>query len=185
MVMSMAANHYTLFDTAIGRCGLAWSERGVVGGAACPRARAATRRGCCGGAPAAARQRRRPRCGGAIDAIAALLRGEPSDCRHRARHGRLPPFHRRVYDVARGIRAGAHAHLRRDRRQLGEPGAARAVGQALGQNPFPIVVPCHRVLAAGGKLGGFSAHGGAVTKRRLLAIEARQLDAVALARSDA
>jgi O-6-methylguanine DNA methyltransferase len=58
--------------------------------------------------------------------------------------------------------------------RAGAPGAARAVGQALGRNPFPIVVPCHRVLAAGGKIGGFSAQGGIVTKRRMLAIEGAQ-----------
>ena len=56
-------------------------------------------------------------------------------------------------------------------RQLGAPDSARAVGQALGRNPFPIVVPCHRVLAAGGRTGGFSATGGVDTKLRLLAIE--------------
>ena len=59
--------------------------------------------------------------------------------------------------------------------RVGTPGAARAVGQALGRNPFPIVVPCHRVLAAGGKIGGFSAQGGIATKRRMLAIEGAQL----------
>ena len=55
--------------------------------------------------------------------------------------------------------------------RLGKPGAARAVGQALGRNPFPIIVPCHRVLAAGGRMGGFSANGGVATKLKLLAIE--------------
>ncbi len=55
--------------------------------------------------------------------------------------------------------------------RIGEPGAARAVGTALGQNPFPIVVPCHRVLAANGRTGGFSARGGVATKMRMLSIE--------------
>lgn len=57
---------------------------------------------------------------------------------------------------------------------LGDPGLARAVGHALGRNPFPIVIPCHRVVAAGGEIGGFSAVGGAATKRRMLAIESAQ-----------
>ena len=55
--------------------------------------------------------------------------------------------------------------------RLGDPAATRDVGQAMGQNPFPIIVPCHRVLAANGKLGGFSANGGTKTKLRLLTIE--------------
>ena len=81
-------------------------------------------------------------------------------------------FHRRVYDAARAIPPGKTLAYGEIAERIGAPGAARAVGQALGRNPFPIVVPCHRVLAAGGKIGGFSAHGGTATKRRMLAIEA-------------
>jgi methylated-DNA-[protein]-cysteine S-methyltransferase len=84
----------------------------------------------------------------------------------------VPPFDRQVYEVARTIRPGATLTYGQVAARVGEPGLARDVGQALARNPFPIVVPCHRVLAAGGKLGGFSARGGAATKRRLLAIEA-------------
>jgi methylated-DNA-[protein]-cysteine S-methyltransferase len=83
----------------------------------------------------------------------------------------VPDFHRRVYDVARRIQPGSTMSYGEIATQLGTPRDARAVGQALGQNPFPIVVPCHRVVAAGGKLGGFSAPGGVTTKLRLLAIE--------------
>jgi methylated-DNA-[protein]-cysteine S-methyltransferase len=87
-------------------------------------------------------------------------------------HG-IPEFHQRVYAVARTIPAGSTLSYGEIAARLGEPAwpAARDVGQALGQTPFPIIVPCHRVLAAGGKLGGFSARGGLTTKRRLLAIE--------------
>jgi methylated-DNA-[protein]-cysteine S-methyltransferase len=84
---------------------------------------------------------------------------------------RLPAFHRRVYDVARTISCGATLTYGDIAKRLGVPDEAREVGEALGKNPFPIIVPCHRVLAAGGKLGGFSAPGGVATKRRLLAIE--------------
>ena len=56
-------------------------------------------------------------------------------------------------------------------RAVGDPGAARAVGAALGANPFPVIVPCHRVLAADGALHGFSAPGGITTKRRMLELE--------------
>jgi methylated-DNA-[protein]-cysteine S-methyltransferase len=83
----------------------------------------------------------------------------------------VPEFHRRVYDVARTIPPGATLTYGDIAARLGEPGSARAVGQALGRNPFPIIVPCHRVLAANGQLGGFSATGGSATKRRLLTIE--------------
>jgi methylated-DNA-[protein]-cysteine S-methyltransferase len=83
----------------------------------------------------------------------------------------VPEFHRRVYAVARAIPPGEVLTYGEVARRLGEPGAARAVGQALGKNPFAPVVPCHRVLAAGGRSGGFSAEGGADTKLRMLEIE--------------
>jgi methylated-DNA-[protein]-cysteine S-methyltransferase len=76
-----------------------------------------------------------------------------------------------VYEIARTIPPGATLSYGEIAARLGMRGSARAVGQALGRNPFPIVVPCHRVLAAGGKLGGFSANGGVATKLRMLSIE--------------
>jgi methylated-DNA-[protein]-cysteine S-methyltransferase len=83
----------------------------------------------------------------------------------------VPPFHRKVYEVARTIPPGATLSYGDIAARLETPGAARAVGQALARNPFTIVVPCHRVLAAGGKVGGFTADGGIVTKLRLLSLE--------------
>lgn len=107
-----------------------------------------------------------------IDGIQALLRGEsvlfdtePLD------FDMLGAFERRVYEAALAIAPGHTLTYGEIAARLGEPGAARAVGQALGRNPWPIVVPCHRVLGAGDFLGGFSAHGGRETKMRLLAIE--------------
>jgi methylated-DNA-[protein]-cysteine S-methyltransferase len=85
--------------------------------------------------------------------------------------GRVPAFHRRVYEFARTIAPGRTMTYGEIAAHLGDPTAARAVGQALGANPFAIIVPCHRVLAAGGRAGGFSAPGGVDTKRRLLEIE--------------
>jgi methylated-DNA-[protein]-cysteine S-methyltransferase len=84
---------------------------------------------------------------------------------------RVPDFEGRVYEVARSIAPGATMSYGDIATRMGTPEAARDVGQALGRNPFPLIVPCHRVLAAGGKIGGFSAHGGITTKRRLLQIE--------------
>ena len=83
----------------------------------------------------------------------------------------VPDFDRRVYAEARSIAPGETRTYGEIAARLGDPGLSRAVGQALGRNPFVIVVPCHRVLAAGGKAGGFSAPGGVETKRRLLEIE--------------
>jgi methylated-DNA-[protein]-cysteine S-methyltransferase len=98
----------------------------------------------------------------------------------------VPPFHRRVYEIARTIPPGATLSYGDVAARLDAPGAARAVGQALGRNPFALVVPCHRVLAARGKAGGFSARGGVATKLRLLALEgARPADQPALFEDDA
>ena len=170
--MSMAANQYTLFDTAIGRCAVAWSARGLLA-VQLPEADERATRARLLRRVLGAREAAPPRdVQGAIDAMTALLRGEPSDLSPIVLDmDGVPAFHRRVYDIARGIAPGATLTYGDIANQLGDPGAARAVGQALGHNPFAIVVPCHRVLASGGKPGGFSANGGAVTKLRMLAIE--------------
>jgi methylated-DNA-[protein]-cysteine S-methyltransferase len=108
----------------------------------------------------------------AIAGIVALLAGERRDLREVALDERgLGDFDRAVYAATRTIGPGATASYGEIARAVGERGDARAVGGALGRNPFPIVVPCHRVLAADGSLHGFSAPGGIATKRRMLAIE--------------
>ena len=108
----------------------------------------------------------------AIEGVQALLAGEPRDlCEVALDISRLSPFQQRVYAVTRRIPPGATMEYAEIARALGEPGAARAVGRALGMNPFAPVVPCHRVLARGAQPGGFSAVGGAATKLRILAIE--------------
>jgi methylated-DNA-[protein]-cysteine S-methyltransferase len=162
----------TLFDTAIGRCGIAWSARGVAG-VQLPEAREPeTRARLLRRFPGAREASPPPEVQGALDGIAALLSGQPSHLETVSLDmDRVSPFHRRVYEVARTIPPGATLSYGEVAARLGEPGLARDVGQALGQNPFALIVPCHRVIAAGGKLGGFSARGGASTKLRLLAIE--------------
>jgi len=108
----------------------------------------------------------------AIARIQALLEGVPDDLADLPLDMEgVPPFHRRVYEATRAIPPGRTLTYGEVARQLGEPGAARAVGQALGHNPFAPVVPCHRVLAAGSGAGGFSATGGVATKLRMLQIE--------------
>lgn len=171
----------TLFDTAIGSCCIAWGPRGIVAVQLPEATLAATRGRVLRRCPEAIDAPPPETVRAAIAAIAALLRGEPSDLGAIAldMHG-VPAFHRRVYAVARAIPPGKTLTYGEVASRLGEPGAARAVGHALGRNPFAIIVPCHRVVAAGGALGGFSARGGAATKRRMLAIEGAERDAPTL-----
>ncbi|WP_438018389.1 methylated-DNA--[protein]-cysteine S-methyltransferase [Sorangium sp. So ce315] len=168
----MTAHGFTLFDTAIGRCGIAWGGRGVAF-VQLPEARdSETRARVLQRFPGAREAPPPPDVQRTLDGIVALLRGEASDLSAVALDmERVPPFHRRVYEVARTIPPGATLTYGDIAGRLGAPGSARAVGQALGRNPFPIVVPCHRVLAAGGRIGGFSGNGGVTTKLRLLALE--------------
>jgi len=168
----MSTVHSTLFETPLGRCGIAWGARGVVG-VQLPEANVAR-----------TRARLRERFPGVLEApppraiqtvirrIGVLLRGGASDLSSvRLDMDGVPPFHCRVYEAARRVPPGSTATYGEIAVACGSPGSARAVGQALRRNPFPIVVPCHRVLAAGGKPGGFTAEGGLETKRRLLAQE--------------
>jgi methylated-DNA-[protein]-cysteine S-methyltransferase len=166
---------FALFDTAIGACGIVWGERGIVGVQFPEGSERATRNRVTRRFPAALETVAPDDVQRAIIDIVALLGGEPKDLRHvRLDASALSDFRRRVYDAARTIPAGATLTYGEIAERLGDRQLARDVGEALGQNPFPIVVPCHRVLAAGGKIGGFSAPGGAATKLRLLAIEGAQ-----------
>ncbi|MFZ3308163.1 MAG: methylated-DNA--[protein]-cysteine S-methyltransferase [Xanthobacteraceae bacterium] len=166
---------FALFDTAIGRCGIVWSERGVARVGFPERSERATRQRLLRRFPDARGIALPPQIQRAIDDIAALLAGERRDLTHvRIDTADLPEFNRRVYAVARGIPPGTTLSYGEIAERLGDKALARDVGQALGQNPLPIIVPCHRVLAAGGKMGGFSAPGGIETKLRLLEIEQAQ-----------
>lgn len=168
----MPAVGHCLFDTAIGPVGIAWGERGIVAVNLPEPSPAATRRRLLA-RHADAVEAEPPRAIRAvIDRIVALIAGEPVDLSDSPldRSG-LPDFNARVYDVALSILPGETLTYGEVARRIGEPGAAQAVGQALGRNPWPIIVPCHRVLAAGGRTGGFSANGGVDTKLKLLSIE--------------
>jgi methylated-DNA-[protein]-cysteine S-methyltransferase len=166
---------FTLFDTAVGRCAIVWNARGIAGIQLPERSERAMRGrlmrrfpGARAAVPPAEVQR-------AINDIVALLAGEPRNLRYvKIDTAGLSDLQRRVYDVARTIPAGSTLTYGEIAERLGDRMLARDVGQTLGDNPFPIIVPCHRVLAAGGKIGGFSAPGGARTKLRLLAIEGAQ-----------
>src|SRR5215468_2077196 len=168
----MTESTFALFDTAIGPCAIAWGAGGILGvqlpEADETRTRARMRRRF----PRAREAQPSPDVERIIERIVALMGGEAVDFSAVPLDMEgVPEFHRRVYEVARTIACGATLTYGDIAKRLGVPAEAREVGEAMGRNPFPIIVPCHRVTAAGGKLGGFSAPGGVATKRRLLAIE--------------
>jgi methylated-DNA-[protein]-cysteine S-methyltransferase len=168
---------YTLFDTAIGRCAVAWTDRGIarIQLPDASDAQAVRRLAMHGDLTSADPP---PDVADAIDEMRRHLDGDPQDFRDFPLDtSGVADFHQRVYNAAREVSAGRTISYGELAERIGSPGAARAVGQALGKNPFPIVVPCHRVLAAQGKAGGFSTHGGLVTKRRILAAEGVDLSA--------
>jgi len=164
--------NFALFETAIGPCAIVWSARGVCGvqlperDADATRARVQRRHPAAVEAPPSAAARR------AIDGIVALLAGEKRDLTDIAiDDAAQDDFNKRVYAIARQIPPGYTMTYGEIAERLGDKLLARDVGQAMGENPTPLIMPCHRVLAAGGKTGGFSASGGVVTKLRLLSIE--------------
>src|SRR3954471_19686412 len=164
--------HFAIFDTAIGRCGIAWGEHGInavqlpMSSEDKTRARIRQRYGAIAEAPPPAEVQR------AMDGIVDLLAGKPNDLSDVVLDLEgVPEFDRGVYDIARTIAPGKTMTYGDIAKRLGGLDLSRDVGQALGHNPCPIVVPCHRVLAAGGKPGGFSANGGVATKLKMLAIE--------------
>jgi methylated-DNA-[protein]-cysteine S-methyltransferase len=168
---------YSLFETAIGTCAIAWSERGVTSVWLPEPTDQQTRARVTRRFPDSIDTAPPPFVSHAIDGIVALLTGEPRDLRDIQLDfdETVPEFHRRVYDVTRTIKPGTTLSYGEVAARVGEPDAARAVGQALGRNPIPIIVPCHRVLAARGGTGGFSAPGGTATKLQMLAIEGARL----------
>ncbi len=168
----MSGVAYTTFPTGIGRCALLW-RGGLVVGAALPEASdAELQQGLARRFPGAVAGDPPPAIAEAVSAVVRLLEGEREDLRGLALDiSHMPEFERRVLEAIRHIPPGETRTYGEVAGSLGAPGAARAVGRALGRNPIPIVIPCHRVLAAAGKSGGFSAPGGAATKLKMLEIE--------------
>jgi len=163
---------FSLFETAIGCCSLAFGPDGLLGVQLPDASPAALRRRMKRLFPHLSEQSPTPAAEAAIVAIRALLAGEKRDLAEiRLDMRGIPEFNAAVYAIARSIPPGDTLTYGEVASRLDQPGAAQAVGQALGQNPFTIVVPCHRVLAANGRTGGFSAYGGTETKMRMLRIE--------------
>lgn len=164
--------HHVLFDTALGTCGMLWHDRGIIR----THLPEADRDALLARLPAGAATETAGEPPGwissAIRAIRRHLEGDGQDL------SKVPvdlqgasPFALKVYAELRRVRCGSTVTYGDLAAAIGAPGAARAVGRVLGQNPVPLIIPCHRVLASGGKLRGFSAPGGVATQARLLAIE--------------
>jgi methylated-DNA-[protein]-cysteine S-methyltransferase len=163
---------FAFFDTAIGRCAITWGERGILGVQLPEADDNRTRDRLLKKNPNARDMPPPPEVRRACDAMTALLDGKPDDLTDiELDMSDVPDFNRQVYEIARTIPPGETTTYGEIAQRLGDKTLSRAVGQALGQNPFTIVVPCHRVLAANGKTGGFSANGGVTTKFKMLTIE--------------
>jgi methylated-DNA-[protein]-cysteine S-methyltransferase len=165
----MSGRGYTVFDTSVGRCGIAWGELGVQ----LPEAREIeTRRRLFQIFPDTRELRPPLEIQSAIDGIAALLRGKAADFSEvRLDMSSIRPFDGRVYDFTRTIPRGETLTYGEVAAKLKASGAAHSVAQALSRNPFMLIVPCHRVLEAGGYADRISPNGGSISKRRLLSIE--------------
>ena len=169
----MASPSFALFETPIGTCGLTWNEAGIVGLQLPERTADATRSRAMRRWPGAQEVTPPPHIQGAIDRVLNLLADGKTDLTDIPLDlSASPEFNRKVYEVARAIPPGQTMTYGEIAKRIGaQPQEAREVGAALGKNPIAIIVPCHRVLAANGKMGGFSATGGVDTKRRILEIE--------------
>lgn len=167
--------HFSLFPTPLGDCGIAWCGNTVVAtrlpekSSADTEDRLAARTGATNGEPPPA-----IRC--AIASITALLEGGKTDLAFiTCDFSKIDPFATKVYAATRAIPAGETMTYGAIALQIGDKQLAQKVGKALGRNPFPIIVPCHRVIGVNERLTGFSADGGIETKLRMLAIESARI----------
>jgi methylated-DNA-[protein]-cysteine S-methyltransferase len=168
----MSGRGYAVFDTGIGRCGIAWGQLGVVG-VQLPESREIQTRGRMLRQYPDARELRPPlNVEIAIEGIVAAVRGQPYDLSDvTLDFSGITPFNVRVYRYAREIPRGETRTYAEVATKLGAAGVAHSVAQAISQNPFMIIVPCHRVLETGNYADKISPNGGAISKRRLLSIE--------------
>jgi methylated-DNA-[protein]-cysteine S-methyltransferase len=163
---------YALFDTALGPCGLVWGDGGITNAVLPEADLEATRARLLRRTPNAVETEPTGDIAAAIEAIRELFEGGRRDLIDlRLDLSAVSDFQREVYAIARAIPPGQTLTYGDIARQLGGLQYAREVGQAMGKNPIPIIVPCHRVMAANGGTGGFSAPGGVDTKLKMLTIE--------------
>lgn len=171
--MSRGAQDYLIFETAGGYCGIAWNDAGITRFQLPTKSAKATERMLLRRTAGAKPGEPTPEIAEAVATVRAYFEGEETDfSRFRPDLGEQEPFFERVYAAARRIAWGHTTTYGALANELGAgPEAARDIGQAMAKNPVALIIPCHRVLAAGGKIGGFSAPGGASAKIRMLALE--------------
>jgi methylated-DNA-[protein]-cysteine S-methyltransferase len=169
---------YTIFDTTLGRCGIAWSDAGIVG-VQLPEAREIeTLRRLFRLFPEASELRPPPSVETVIDGIVTMLRGQDADLTDASLDMTdVSAFNQRVYDHLRQIPRGETRSHEQIATHFDVAGALHPVADALAKNPFPLIVPCHRVLDAGKDLDQVSPHNGVISKRRLLSLEGARPDA--------
>jgi methylated-DNA-[protein]-cysteine S-methyltransferase len=168
-----------VFPTAIGFIGMAWSRAGLVSLQLPGSDREATRKRLlkglgerAGAFPAIEEEALPASVAQWVERIRAYASGEQADFSDMPVDlTGVDSFRQDIYMAARRLGYGETTTYGELATGAGHPGEARETGQALGANPVTIVIPCHRIMAAGGKIGGFSAHGGIMTKRKLLAME--------------
>jgi methylated-DNA-[protein]-cysteine S-methyltransferase len=171
--MSQTMHRYLIFETAGGFCGIAWSDAGITRFQLPTRSAEATERILRRRTPGAEPGAPTPAVAEAVAAVRRYFEGEETDFSAIVLDlGEQDPFFKQIYAAARQVGWGRTTTYGALAKELGAgPEAARDVGQAMARNPVALIIPCHRVLAAGGKVGGFSAPGGSVAKIRMLELE--------------
>jgi len=175
--MGQTMHHYLIFETAGGFCGIAWSDAGITRFQLPTRSAEATRRILLRRVPGAEPGTPTPGVAEAVAAVKRYFEGEETDFSSVTLDLEdQEAFCKRVYAAARRVGWGHTTTYGTLAKELGAgPEAARDVGQAMAKNPVALIIPCHRVLAAGGKVGGFSARGGSAAKIRMLEREGVQV----------
>lgn len=166
----MVTLSYCVFDTAIGSVGLGWTDRGIARVLLPQRDRQAMERkvAALNGTIATPPQW----VALVVDKLKSYAAGKPVPLDDvPVDLDGVDDFRLAIYDAARRLDFGVTTTYGALAASAGYAGLARETGAALGQNPVPIIIPCHRILAAGNKIGGFSAPGGSATKERLLTME--------------
>lgn len=163
---------YHLFETAFGTCAIAWSAAGLTRVQLPEATRAKTEARMRGGGGEPAQPPLPEFAQAAVDALQRYFAGSAASLDAlRLDESIVTAFNAAIFRALRAVPRGATVTYGDLAKAVGQPGAARAVGMAMSRNPWPVIVPCHRVLASGRKMGGFSAPGGTATKEKLLQLE--------------
>ncbi len=172
-MMGRTTHHYFIFETAGGYCGIVWNDAGITRFQLPTRSAEATERLLRRRAPGAEPGEPAPEVADAVAAVKRYFEGEETDFSAvKLDLGQQDAFFAQIYAAARRVGWGRTTTYGALAKELGAgPEAARDVGQAMAKNPVALIIPCHRVLAAGGRVGGFSAPGGSAAKIRMLELE--------------